>query len=91
IYNNSIFNRFLQWDDKIRSTDNTIDRFLQNKELKIITMLPFLVGHNEKLFSTLWGASNDIYIPLIEKSIKQLKRKISAYKNDKMRFDLICK
>ena len=80
IYNNSIFDRFLQWDDKIRSTDNTIDRFLQRKELKIVTTLPFLVGHNEKLFSTLWGASNDIYIPLIEKSIKQLKCKISAYK-----------
>jgi len=77
--------RFLKaislWDESNdKQSDNTIDRYLENHmDLKITFANPFLVGHNEELFSTLWSCKNDRYNPMLEKSLCRIKEKKSEY------------
>ena len=79
IYNKSVFGLLSSWDETNRDIiTNTIDRYLENTELNIITNYPFLVGHKENLDSTIWQSSNTVYTDMIARSSKKLKELISA-------------
>ena len=81
VYNQSFYQYFLEWDEKDK--DNkviTIDRFLERqKNLKIVTTSPFLVGHKEELCSILWGFKNTSYNDKIQKSNDLLRDKTNEY------------
>lgn len=78
VYNASVFDAIASWDERHRdATINTIDRYLeQTRSLRIVTTLPFLVGHKEELHSTLWGFQNTQYVDLIAASSELLANKI---------------
>ena len=86
IYNKNFFKKMVNWDQNERDVDiNTIDRYIENMtNLKIITTMPYLVGHNESLNSSLWnGEKNTIYSDLLDSSVSKLTSKISLFiKND---------
>lgn len=65
------------WDDPAL---NTIDRYLATKpDLRVITCLPYLVGHQETVDSSLWGFDNQAYAPLIEKSQNRLEQLVQDF------------
>lgn len=80
IYNKSSFDTILEWDEANNNVDNnTIDQYLKNKKLSIITTLPFEFRciNTE---STLWGANlYDNYNNLFKLSTDILKKKISNF------------
>lgn len=83
VYNQSSYEKIYHWDSNNRSTNNTIDRYIENHGgIRGLIVSPFLVGHKEDLHSTLWGASNSIYVDMIAKSQKILEDKISKLTAD---------
>lgn len=79
IYNKSVFELLSSWNENNRDImTNTIDRYLENTELNIITNYPFLVGHKENLDSTIWKSSNTVYSGMIAESSRKLKELISG-------------
>lgn len=82
IYNHSSYCKILEWDYQKRTIDNTIDRYIESHGgINGLVVSPFLVGHKEDLSSTLWGQSNAVYLPMIEKSQNLLNEKINALKS----------
>jgi hypothetical protein len=80
IYNASCYELVDAWSEIDQDvTSNTIDRFLERSELRVMTTYPFLVGHKEELHSTLWGGKNTIYSPLIAKSGALLGQKVEQF------------
>lgn len=80
IYNKSSYDSILKWDEK--NTDvhtNTIDQFLKNKHLSIITTYPFEFECTNT-DSTLWGTNlfNE-YNKLFKLSLDSLKNKIENF------------
>lgn len=84
IYNKSVFASVIAWNEQERNADvNTIDRYLeQHEHVRVVTLLPFLVGHKEDQESTLWGFKNTQYSDIILNSIDLLNKKVKEYKND---------
>ncbi|MBY0245711.1 MAG: glycosyltransferase family 25 protein [Sphingobacteriaceae bacterium] len=84
IYNASCFDSVIAWDEQNRNAEiNTIDRYLESHErVRVVTLLPFLVGHKEEQHSTLWGFQNTQYKEWIENSTKLLHNKIMEYKEN---------
>lgn len=82
IYNSSCFDSVIAWDEQHRNAEiNTIDRYLESHEhVRVVTSLPFLVGHKEEQHSTLWGFQNTQYKEWIDNSTKLLNSKIMEYK-----------
>lgn len=82
IYNPKALNLLANWDDENHDVvSNTIDRYLERcTDLRVMTTSPFLVGHKEELYSTLWGMQNTQYIKLIEASQDLLKRKVEKWR-----------
>lgn len=82
IYNASCFDSVIAWDEQHRNAEiNTIDRYLESHEhVRVVTSLPFLVGHKEEQHSTLWGFQNTQYKTLIDRSTELLHSKIIEYK-----------
>lgn len=80
IYNKSSFDTILEWDEHNNNVDNnTIDQYLKNKKLSIITTLPFEFKCMDTE-STLWGANlYDNYNKLFEISTEILKKKINNF------------
>ena len=78
-YNASAYNIIIKWDYMDRDRENnTIDKYLQRcSGLRIITTLPFLVGHSEIQRSTLWDQGNDVYTSMIENAQQKLWNKIA--------------
>lgn len=71
IYRNNALYRLSEWD---ASTGLTIDRFLEDADnLNIVTTLPFLVGHDSELTSSIWRFSNRRYNRLIHSSEEKLR------------------
>lgn len=69
------------WDDKFRNANiNTIDRYLENSDLKVVTTFPFFAGHEQTLTSTIWGFVNTEYTELIDESALELRQKLNDYK-----------
>ena len=81
VYQPSCYGVVASWDETNRDVNvNTIDRYLEKSQaIKVMTTSPFLVGHKEELYSTLWGGQNTIYTDLIAKSSVLLREKIDAY------------
>ncbi len=70
------------WNEIDHNTEtNAIDRYLENKSLRVLTTAPFLVGHKEDLQSTIWGQQNTIYSELIEKSSEKVQKLVNDYKS----------
>ena len=81
LYDKSIFDSISDWDYMDRDVNkNTIDRYLEDKQLRILTTCPFLVGHKEDLRSTIWGQQNSIYTELISNSSIKLRKLVDDFK-----------
>ena len=82
IYNQSVYSKIYSWDENDRLFHNTIDRYIeQHGGIQGVITSPFLVGHKEELFSTLWGKQNTIYKEMIDKSQNLLNQKIAELQN----------
>lgn len=81
VYNPKVLGLLAGWDDENYDVEsNTIDRYLERcTDLRVLTTLPFLVGHKEELYSTLWGMQNTQYTDLIEASQNLLKQKVEKW------------
>lgn len=81
LYNRRALERITQWDDRDRDVhDNTIDRWLGRMEgLRVVTTLPFLVGHDASAQSTLFGFSNRRYDATIGASERRLRRMVARF------------
>lgn len=81
LYNPKSMELIADWNEIDHNTDtNAIDRYLENKSLRVLTTAPFLVGHKEDLQSTIWGQQNTIYSALIEKSSEKIQKLVNDYK-----------
>lgn len=85
IYNRSVFQTISSWNEKEHHPkNNTIDRFLESRSnLRIVTALPFVVGHSTDESSTLWGFGNSQYTELIVNSENYLQQKVKAWQFSK--------
>lgn len=81
IYNQKALALLTQWDPEYSDAEkNTIDRYLESqKNLRVVVMLPFFVGHREEVYSTLWGFQNSRYLDLISESEEALKSMVDSY------------
>jgi len=81
VYDQTSYKTLVNWNENDEDvTTNTIDRYLEGKRsIKVMTTCPFLVGHKEELYSTLWGGQNTIYSEMMSKSESVLRDKIAAY------------
>ncbi len=83
LYDKSVFSLISTWDETNRDVEiNAIDRYLEDKNLRIVTTCPFLVGHKEDLNSTIWGQQNTIYSTLIADSSEKLRDMTEKYKKE---------
>ncbi len=80
IYAKNILEIITKWDpDNADAQTNTIDRYLQsNSSLRVILVLPFLIGHRENVNSSLWGINNRQYTD----SIKQAEQTLFKMSED---------
>jgi len=80
IYNKSSYDIILGWDDNNKNVHtNTIDQFLKNKNLSIITTFPFEFSCTD-IDSTLWGKNlYKEYNELFKLSNDILKEKIANF------------
>lgn len=85
LYNRRAMERITQWDDRDRDVhDNTIDRWLGRMEgLRVVTTLPFLVGHDTSAQSTLFGFSNRRYDATIGASERRLRRMVARFEAER--------
>lgn len=81
IYADSAMDMFTKWNpEDLDSEKNTIDRFLENQRtIKVISTIPFLVGHREEAHSTLWGFQNSTYVEMIANSQTLLEAKVAEF------------
>lgn len=81
IYAESALRLLLEWDPTNANAEtNTIDRFIENqRDITVITMLPYFVGHREELKSTLWGFENSQYMDMISRSAHELMAKVQEF------------
>ena len=74
LYNKEVYPYVIAWDERNEDVhNNTIDRALESKDLKVIATVPFLVGYKENLNSSIWGFNNSQYNDMIEASGKNSK------------------
>ncbi|MCF7520528.1 hypothetical protein L4G92_00450 [Neisseria sp. ZJ106] len=82
IYHQRAYSKIYTWNEQNRHTQNTIDRYIeQHGGICGLITSPFLVGHKEEQFSTLWGKQNTIYKDMIARSQALLDKKISELEN----------
>ena len=81
IYNERSLQMLSKWDaDDQNAQTNTIDRFLERQaSLRVVVVLPFLVGHREDVNSTLWGFANGQYSIMISGSERKLMIKTDEF------------
>jgi hypothetical protein len=82
IYSKNTLEVITKWDpDVVDAQTNTIDRYLQsNSSLRVVIVLPFLVGHRENVNSSLWGFNNSQYTELINRTEQTLFNMIETFK-----------
>lgn len=75
IYSKRALRLLAEWDPNNRDDQtNTIDKFLERQnDLRVVVALPFLVGHREEVYSTLWGFQNTQYRSMIDASERALE------------------
>jgi hypothetical protein len=81
VYSESAMKILSEWNpDNQDAETNTIDRYLENqREIRVIVILPFLVGHREEVKSTLWGFENTTYNQMILDSENLLEKKKNEF------------
>ena len=80
IYNKRAINLISDWDTTNQDVEtNTIDRYIERSQIRVVMAYPFLVGHDEQLSSTLWGFENSNYNHLIENSLVTIERLIQDW------------
>ncbi len=82
IYGKKVLSLLADWD--LNNSDvhtNTIDRYLQQRSLRVLVPVPFIAGHRPEKDSTLWGFSNTTYDDMILESEKKLQRKVDEFLN----------
>eukprot|EP00928_Gymnodinium_smaydae_P082321 TRINITY_DN6567_c1_g1_i3.p1 TRINITY_DN6567_c1_g1~~TRINITY_DN6567_c1_g1_i3.p1 ORF type:complete len:801 (+),score=103.56 TRINITY_DN6567_c1_g1_i3:51-2453(+) len=81
VYSKSALHALADWnpnDDNVFV--NTIDRYLERKKkMKVVVALPFLVGHREDAYSTLWSIKNKQYSKMIFKAQRKLEHKLRLF------------
>ncbi|MFM8898673.1 MAG: methyltransferase domain-containing protein [Burkholderiales bacterium] len=82
VYSRKGLSLLAAWNSEHRDDrTNTIDKYLERQAgLRVVVALPFLVGHREEVFSTLWGFQNSQYGALIDKSARELEEKTECYR-----------
>jgi len=81
IYSTSALEMLTMWDPENKnSTTNTIDKFIESqRSIRVVTTLPFFVGHREEAVSTLWNFENTRYSDLIVQSENKLNEKVNKF------------
>ena len=81
IYSTNALEILTMWNpEDTDSTSNTIDKFLESqKSIRVVTTLPFFVGHREEVASTLWNFENTRYSDLIINSEYNLFEKVNKF------------
>ena len=81
VYGPNAIKKIAEWDSGNRDvTTNTIDRYLERcANIKVVTTIPFVVGHLSDPTSTLWHFQNSAYDGMIEKSEKKLIEKVDVF------------
>lgn len=73
IYGSRALEMISKWDPcDLNAASNTIDRYLENSNLRIVVAHPYVAGHREELTSTLWGFENTQYRDMINESERKL-------------------
>lgn len=86
VYSKKIMDKIIKWNYGMEDAlENTIDKFIEKMtDLRVVTTLPFLVGHKAELDSSLWNISNSLYTRMINESEELLRRKVEEFKNSQM-------
>lgn len=81
IYAEGALKALAQWDaNNADAHSNTIDKYMQgNQGLRVVVALPFLVGHEEDMASSLWGFNNAQYTDMIAQAQAQLEHMAHLY------------
>ena len=81
IYSQNALRILSLWNPENEDAEtNTIDRFLESRhDLRVVTTLPYSVGHREEVDSTLWGFQNSRYSALIAASEELLRLKVDEF------------
>ncbi len=80
IYNRKTIELIADWDDtNLDVQTNTIDRYLEKYQLRVVTTVPFLVGHLPDQHSTLWNFENSQYDEMIYLSQQKLQKKVDNF------------
>lgn len=83
VYSRSALEMFDRWDSgNLDAESNTIDKYLEKQQsIRVVTTLPYFVGHREEVYSTLWGFQNTRYVELIKESELSLIRKVEEFRS----------
>ncbi|WPY97047.1 hypothetical protein T8T21_20615 (plasmid) [Limimaricola variabilis] len=81
IYGPRALQRLAEWPRRGPEADtDTVDLWLGRMPgLRVVTTLPFLVGHDDSHASTVFGFSNRRYTPMIRQSERRLARAVAAF------------
>jgi len=80
IYNASSFDHILSWDERnLNLLTNTVDRYLQSRNLTVVTTNPYFLKHME-LGSTLWG-NVTTYPEWFARSAKVFSKKVEDFRS----------
>lgn len=83
IYARSALEILSCWRFDNEVTALTIDRHLEaSSDLRVVTVLPFVAGHDEALSSTLWGFRNSVYNEWIVASQHRLGSMVSEFRSN---------
>lgn len=84
-YGEKVIAYMAEWDSANRDVNhNTMDRYLENKRLRVLVPMPFIAGHNPEQSSTLWGCQNSQYDTLISSSQEKLYQKMKRFVSERV-------
>ncbi|MCX5875943.1 MAG: glycosyltransferase [Deltaproteobacteria bacterium] len=81
IYGPQAMQAIAAWNPDERDVHaNAIDRYLEQRvRLRVVTVVPFCVGHRSELSSTLWHFQNSTYDEMILQSQQRLEAKVERF------------
>ncbi len=80
LYNRHALELLAQWDMNDRNDQtNTIDRYLNRRNMTVVTTMPYMVDHERGTQSTLWKIEPDHYSKWIQRSQEILLAKTMAF------------
>lgn len=82
LYSRNALLRLASWSS---ASGLTIDRYLEKTgSLEVVTTLPFLAGHDDRLRSSIWRFSNRRYSRMIRGSEEKLRLMVRAHEDRQM-------